>query len=98
MSSRKPRGSALIRPRSARTFTGRPKRAKPAVPPSATPSSAPVTATPRSRSAPQPPAADRDLEAIRRLVDAPLAARLELEVLDGIGDVDGGSIHALFRQ
>src|SRR5436305_4679452 len=41
---------------------------------------------------PQPRVARVDLEALRRGVHAPLAALLELEVLDRVGDVDVGAV------
>src|SRR3954447_21825256 len=42
----------------------------------------------------EPGTARRDLTGVRLLVDPPLAARLPFEVLDDIGDVDGGAIDA----
>jgi hypothetical protein len=42
----------------------------------------------------QPRLAGLDLETLRRLVDAPAAALLELEVLDHVGDVDLGAYDA----
>jgi len=46
----------------------------------------------------QPPAVVLDLAWCRFLVDAALAALLELEVLDGIGDVDAVPIDAGLRH
>src|SRR5947209_3797020 len=46
----------------------------------------------------QPPAARLNLVVIRLLMDAPLAARLELEVLHGIRDVDARAIDAGFGK
>src|SRR5207248_7188824 len=43
-------------------------------------------------------AARRDLARVRLLVDAALAARLPLEVLDDVGHVDGRSIDARFTE
>ena len=42
----------------------------------------------------EPETAGLDLRGLGRLVDAPLAARLELEVLHRIGDVDGAPVDA----
>ena len=42
----------------------------------------------------EPPAAMFDLVAVRLLVDAALAARLEFEMLHGIGDVDALAVDA----
>jgi len=39
-----------------------------------------------------PPAAGGDLAGVRPVVDAPLAARQEFEMLDGVGDVDGRAV------
>src|ERR1700728_4388950 len=46
----------------------------------------------------KPPAAGSDLAGIRLLVDASLAARLELEMLDCIRDVDRVARNSGFRQ
>jgi len=46
----------------------------------------------------QPPAVVPDLACRRLLVDAALSALLELEVLDGIGDVDVASVEAGVRH
>jgi len=46
----------------------------------------------------QPWPAGIDLRGVRLLVDAPLAARLPLEVLHHIGDVDAAAIDARFLQ
>jgi hypothetical protein len=46
----------------------------------------------------QPPPVVCDLACRRLLVDAALAALLELEVLDGIGDVDAVALDASFRH
>jgi hypothetical protein len=46
----------------------------------------------------QPPPVVLDLACRRLLVDAALSALLELEVLDGIGDVDAASVDAGIRH
>src|SRR4051812_8948287 len=46
----------------------------------------------------EPPAARFDLVVVRLLVDAALAARLELEVLHGIRDIDARAIDAGFGK
>src|SRR5690242_2060022 len=46
----------------------------------------------------EPRTACFDLELSRRFVDAAPAARLELEVLDGVGDVDACAIDASITQ
>ena len=46
----------------------------------------------------QPPAAGLHLARVGGLVDAPLAAPLELEMLDRVGDIGAGAVHARLGQ
>ena len=46
----------------------------------------------------EPPAAGRDFRRFRCLMDAPLAASLMLEMLDGIGDIDACPIDLRLLQ
>ena len=73
----------------ARSVTLRPVSDRAAVAPSATVSCG------RSGRARAPATSGRlDLAGVRLLVDAPLAARLEFEMLDRVGDVDAGAVDA----
>ena len=90
----RPSPNGIRRPRSREMVTVRPVSERAAVAPSATVSCGLI----RFKFAVDPPAAMVDLGVVRRLVDAPLAARLVFEMLHRVGDVDARAVDAGFGE